>query len=129
LWHGDLDSTTPTYLYEPHATVMKAGCFDLLAARFNAAQVARDSHLFVANEWHPAFPGRKFVLTGCCTLSKQDVKKQLNGMQRANVAVRNFPMSAPQLAKRLHLGDGGDYYIFGTTLATGQHVLLIGRKH
>ena len=50
-------------------------------------------------------------------------------MQRANVAVRNFPMSAPQLAKRLHLGDGGDYYIFGTTLATGQHVLLIGRKH
>ena len=65
------------------------------------------------------------MLTGCCTLSKQDVKKQLNGMQRANVAVRNFPMSVAELRGRLKLGEGGSNYLFATTLATGERVIIV----
>ena len=45
-------------------------------------------------------------------------------MDRANIAVRNFPLTAPQLRKKLKLADGGDAYLFGTTMQGGDHVLI-----
>jgi hypothetical protein len=49
-------------------------------------------------------------------------------MESANIAVRNFPMTVDQLRKKLKMKDGGDTYIFATTLASGEHKLLICRK-
>lgn len=34
------------YLYEPNASIMKAGCFDLVEERFGVTQVGPSSHLF-----------------------------------------------------------------------------------
>jgi hypothetical protein len=45
-------------------------------------------------------------------------------LDRANIAVRNFPLTAPQLRKKLKLADGGDAYLFGTTMQGGDHVLI-----
>ena len=60
---------------------------------------------------------------------KQEIKKKFSEslvpMESANIAVRNFPMSAEQLRKKLKLKDGGDTYIFATTLASGEHKLFI----
>ena len=49
-------------------------------------------------------------------------------MESTNIAVRNFPMSADQLWKKLKLKDGGNTYIFATTMSDGEHKLFICRK-
>lgn len=61
-------------------------------------------------------------------MNKRELKEALKGMNRANIAVRNFPLSVDQLRKKLKLKDGGEVYLFATTMADGQHRLFICRK-
>ena len=43
-------------LFEPNATLMKAGCFNLMASRYGVRAIARNSHLFVGHDMWTAFP-------------------------------------------------------------------------
>ncbi|WP_028910981.1 class I SAM-dependent methyltransferase [Prevotella sp. MA2016] len=121
-------STSPQYLYEPNASVMKAGCFQLIAKRFGISQPDKNSHLFLSDQIIPDFPGRGFVIERTCTMNKRELKTGLEGITKANIAVRNFPLSVAELKKRLKLKDGGDVYIFATTDAQKGHLLLVCRK-
>lgn len=112
------------YLYEPNASIMKAGCFDLVEERFGVTQVGPSSHLFVSATPVADFPGRGFAIEAIGGMNKKDIKRLLNGTKQANIAVRNFPLTAPQLRKKLKLADGGTVYLFGTTMQGGDHVLL-----
>ena len=122
----------PLYLYEPNASIMKAGCFAEVEAQFPVQQVSANSHLFLSDSEIKEFPGRKFQITSISSMNKQEIKKKFSEslvpMESANIAVRNFPMSAEQLRKKLKLKDGGDTYIFATTLASGEHKLFFCRK-
>ncbi len=120
---------TEKYLYEPNASLMKAGCFALIAQRYGCRQVGADSHLFVSRQKIPHFPGRGFDIRAITTMNKRELKAALGGTGQANVSVRNFPLTADALRKRLKLKDGGDTYIFGTTTADSRHVLIICEKH
>lgn len=122
------DDENATHLYEPNASIMKAGCFGLLTGRFPVKALAADSHLFVSDERIEDFPGRRFAITAITTMNKKELGRALKGINRANIAVRNFPMTAQQLRQRLRLQDGGDCYIFGTTNAAGEHCLYICHK-
>ena len=118
----------PTFLCEPNSSIMKAGCFGEVAARYHVQMLAANSHLFVSAKDIPDFPGRRFHIDRVSSLNKRELKENLAGVSHANIAVRNFPMGAADLRKRLRLGDGGETYIFATTLADGQRCLLICRK-
>ncbi|MBQ1610391.1 MAG: SAM-dependent methyltransferase [Muribaculaceae bacterium] len=127
-WSGELPAEGDLYLYEPNASMMKAGCFGQLAQRYGLQAVAQQSHLFVAERPISDFQGRKFVVNDITTLNSKKLKQKLAGITQANVAVRNFPLKAAELAKRLRLKDGGSVYIFGTRLANGKNVLLLCEK-
>ena len=116
------------FLYEPNASIMKAGCFAELSQHYGIAPVARDSHLFVSADEVDGFPGRTFVIDAVTTLNKRDLKVHLAGIRQANITVRNFPLTVAELRKRLKLSEGGSTYIFATTLANGEKVLLICSK-
>lgn len=116
------------FLYEPNASVMKAGCFDLLAERFGVKPLHANSHLFVSDVMVPNFPGRRFVIEKITSMNKRELKESLDGVTQANLAVRNFPQSVADLRKRLKLQDGGDTYIFATTIENVGLRLLICRK-
>lgn len=117
-----------TFLYLPNASLMKAGCFDLLASRYGVVQADVNSHLFYSDKQLESFPGRGFIIERVTSMNKRDLKEALSGISQANVAVRNFPMSAVELRRRLKLRDGGDTYIFATTVANKGHQLFICRK-
>lgn len=121
-------STSTLFLYEPNAAIMKAGCFAELAQHYAVSPLALNSHLFVADRQVDDFPGRTFCINGVSTLNKRSLKAVLQGMTRANIAVRNFPLSADELRRRLKLSEGGSNYIFATTLANGDKVLILCRK-
>ena len=114
-----------SFLYEPNAALMKAGCFAELAARYALAPLAPNSHLFLSPTLLPTFPGRRFRLDAVTTMNKRDLRQHLAAVSRANITTRNFPLSVADLRKRLKLSEGGSTYIFATTLANGQHVLLV----
>ena len=119
---------TPHFLFEPNASIMKAGCFTLLEQRFGVAQLDKNSHLFVSDIDISDFPGRRFIIEKTTSMNKRELKAALAGIDRANIAVRNFPLSAVELRKRLKLKDGGDLYLFATTIAGNQHQLFLCRK-
>ena len=116
------------YLYEPNASLMKAGCFGVLSERYDARMLSKNSHLFVSREPIAAFPGRSFRIIAVSSFNKKELKRHLSGITKANIATRNFPLSVAELRKRLKLKDGGETYIFATTLSDESHVLVITNK-
>ncbi len=116
------------YLYEPNASLMKAGCFGVLSERYDARMLSKNSHLFVSREPIAAFPGRSFRIIAVSSFNKKELKHHLAGITKANIATRNFPLSVAELRKRLKLKDGGEIYIFATTLSDESHVLVITEK-
>ena len=116
------------YLYEPNASLMKAGCFSVLSERYGARMLSKNSHLFVSQAPIEAFPGRSFRIIAVSSFNKKELKRYLSGITKANIATRNFPLSVAELRKRLKLKDGGETYIFATTLSDESHVLMITEK-
>ena len=116
------------YLYEPNASLMKAGCFGVLSGRYDARMLSKNSHLFVSQAPIEAFPGRSFRIIAVSSFNKKELKRHLSGITKANIATRNFPLSVAELRKRLKLKDGGETYIFATTLSNESHMLVITEK-
>ena len=124
-------STLPTrgqYLYEPNASLMKAGCFALLTTRYPLSALSLNSHLFVSDEAINDFPGRKFVITAVSSFNKKELRRSLSEIEKANIAVRNFPISVADLRKRLKIKEGGDIYLFASTDNDNNHLLFICKK-
>lgn len=127
--NSKLKTQNSKFVHEPNASIMKAGCFDELAAAYSVSPVSRNSHLFLSDEPVEGFPGRSFVVERVTTMNKGELRKALAGIEKANIATRNFPLTVAELRKRLKIKDGGDVYIFATTTAEGEHLLLISRKY
>lgn len=127
--NSKLKTQNSKFVHEPNASIMKAGCFDELAAAYGVSPVSRNSHLFLSDGPVGGFPGRSFVVERVTTMNKSELRKALVGIEKANIATRNFPLTVAELRKRLKIKDGGDVYIFATTTAEGEHVLLISRKY
>lgn len=113
-----------TFLYEPNASILKAGVQDALCEQFKVEKLHPFSHLFTADELVEAFPGRIFRVVGKSDFSKQGLRSLLSGVKQANLTVRNFPATVQELRKKLKLSEGGRIYLFATTLKDESHVLL-----
>ena len=124
-------STPPTagqYLYEPNTSLMKAGCFALISRRYEVSALSVNSHLFVSNSLIEHFPGRSFRLVAVSSFNKKELRRTLSAIKKANLTVRNFPMSVADLRKKLKIKEGGTDYLFATTDANNNHLLLICTK-
>ena len=126
--HLTLNINNSTFLFEPNASVMKAGCFDEIARAYGVSAISRNSHLFLSDREIDGFPGRAFAIDAVTTMNKRQLRQTLSGMKQANIAVRNFPLSVAELRKRLKLSDGGDTYIFATTTSDDDHILMLTHK-
>ena len=117
-------SSLRTYLYEPNASLLKAGAFRLPAERAGLEKLHPNSHLYTSDAFLPGFPGRVFAIEGVCGFGKRELKALTADLEQANLTVRNFPATVAELRKRLRLREGGSTYLFATTLADGRKVLL-----
>ncbi len=124
LWHGDTDDAKGMSLLVPNASIMKAGVFGELSREYGIDMLDNDSHLYISDHDLPEFPGRRFKIDRVSTMNKKDLRKALEGISQANVAARNFPLSADALRKRLRLKDGGDTYVFATTVGA-KHLIFV----
>lgn len=112
------------YLCEPHASIMKAGCFRWIEQQYQVRQLSPNSHLFISETPADNFPGKIWRIEAVCGMNKKETRRTLADLTYANVATRNFPMSAEALRKRLQIKDGGTTRIIGTTDDTNRHILI-----
>ena len=112
------------YLYEPNASLMKAGPFKSLAQTYGIQKISLLSHLYTSNHLVEDFPGRIFQIHTTLTPHKKEMKEKLSGLQQANITVRNFPQTVAQLRAQLKLKEGGNDYLFATTMKDGKHILI-----
>lgn len=115
-------------LYEPNASILKADVQDILCECYDVRKLHPMSNLFVGDTLIPHFPGRRFRITGVSDFSKRGVKSLIGDLAKANLTTRNFPVSVAQLRRQLHLSEGGDAYLFATTVGDGRHVLIRCRR-
>ncbi|MEG1684674.1 MAG: SAM-dependent methyltransferase [Bacteroides sp.] len=113
-----------TYLYEPNASILKAGAYRSIAHSFQLFKLHPNSHLYTSNKLIPDFPGRVFRCESSFSLNKKEIRAHLSGLKQANLTVRNFPATVNELRKRLKLSDGGNIYLFATTLADEQKIII-----
>lgn len=116
------------YLYEPNAAIQKAGAGSILSSRYNIDKLHPNSQLYTSQEHIPEFPGRRFIVEEVAGFAKKELKALLNNAEQANITVRNFPESVQTLRKRLKIAEGGDIYLFATTLADNSKVIVKCRK-
>ena len=115
------------YLYEPNASIQKAGCPKSLGAHYHVDKLHPNSHLYTSIEHVHDFPGRTFEIVEVLGFSKADIKR-VQSLGKANITVRNFPENVQLLRKRLKLADGGENYIFATTLKDSSKALIVCKK-
>lgn len=128
---GQLSLGTPMlglFLYEPNASILKAGVQDLLCATYSIRKLHPNSNLFVGTENIPHFPGRGFVVEQVSDFSKKGLKGILPSDHQGNLTIRNFPSTVADLRRKLKLSEGGNLYLFATTLDNGDHALIRCRK-
>ncbi len=123
-----IDGEVKRYLYEPDVTLMKAGAFGSLCARYPVWQLDVDTHLMTSDEWIPEFPGRVFEVEEMIPFSSKVLKRLKKEIPQANIAVRNFVMTADELRKKTGIKDGGEVYLFGAKVKDMGQMLLICRK-
>ena len=108
--------TLGNYLYEPNASLLKAGAFRSIAAAYSVKKLHPNSHLYTSDTQIEGFPGRTFRIINRCSLNKKEIKENLSDLKKANITVRNFPATVAELRKRIKLAEGGDTYLFASTL-------------
>ena len=117
------------YLYEPNASILKAGAYRSLTQAYAVKKLHASSHLYTSPYYIEDFPGRRFQVEAVSGFGKKELKTLLQGLEKANLTIRNFPSSVADLRKRLKLKEGGEDYIFATTLADDSKVLIKCKKH
>jgi hypothetical protein len=113
------------YLYEPNSAVLKSGAFDLIPQKFDVFKLHKHSHLYTSENL-VEFPGRRFIIDKVLPFNKKEFAKE--GIRKANITTRNFPISVSDIRKKLKVKDGGDLYLFFTTLQDGKKYIIICSK-
>ena len=125
---GKLAESVLKYLYEPNPAVMKAGCFKLLTQRFDVFKLHKNSNLYTSEDLISDFPGRIFEVEGWAPYNKKVKQALLQEVDKASIAVRNFPLSVADLRMALKIGDGDAIYLFATTLKGEQKIIVKTKK-
>lgn len=115
-------------IFVPSPAVMKAAPFSLLTNIYDLAMLGSGTHIYLGQNDITDFPGRRFVIDGVFDLSKRSVGELRKAYPTAAVAVRNFPMSADELRKKLKIGESSQNFLFGVSAASGKPLLIVCHK-
>ena len=115
------------YLYEANTSILKAGAFNSIANNFKLRKLHLNSHLYTSHSLVENFPGRTFKVDAVCKFDKKELFKHLSN-KKANITRRNFPASVAEIRKKTGLKEGGEHYLFATTLQDNQPKILICSK-
>lgn len=115
------------FLYEPNAALIKANGQDRYAIEMKLMKLHRFTNLFTSNELIGNYFGRSFEIITTTRFTRKEIGHFLPN-NKANISVRNFPMKADEVRKKLRIDDGGDIYIFAATDLNEKKIAIICKK-
>ena len=116
------------YLYEPNSSIMKSGAFNLVSTEFGIDKLHKNTHLYTSDRLISHFPGRIFLVEKVSGSTKQEIRKLQKTVSKANIAVRNYPLSVEEFRKKTGIKDGGDHYIFACKTANDTNSIIQCRR-
>lgn len=119
-------STPLSYLYEPNAAILKSGAFNHMCGAFKVLKLHKHSHLYTS-QGLVDFPGRRFKIEKILPYSKKQMRASID-FDKANISTRNFPETVAKLQEKWKLQQGGDRYLFFTTIENDKKIVLICSK-
>lgn len=114
------------FLYEPNTSLLKSGAYNFVSEHFNVLKIAVNSHLYFSENLIEHFHGRTFQVIQIIPFNKRDTKILVK--TKANITTRNFPITVAEIRRRYNIKEGGDTYIFATTLSSGDLVFIMCKK-
>lgn len=115
------------YLYEPSASLMKINRWTHFDYGSTLYKLAHHSHLFTSETLIKDFPGRTFRIVSVMKYDKKQIKDAISS-DKANITVRNFPSTVAEIRTKMKFAEGGDSYLFFTTLKDGTTKVIICEK-
>ena len=112
-------------LYEPDVALLKAGCFKLIASRYNLTKLHVHTHLYSSDQVDLSFMGKLYRINN--TLSYGEFAK-LKQVRKANVISRNFPYSPEEIKKKHRISDGGEVFLFFCTAADSRLLVIEAKR-
>ena len=109
------------YIYEPNSAILKSGAFKTVGNTFKMYKLHDHSHLYTNNQLLE-FPGRRFKVARTIPFNKKGIQQL--ALKKANITVRNFPISVSEIRKKFKIKDGGDDYLFFTTNPKGEKIVV-----
>lgn len=70
------------YLYEPNASLLKAGAFRSVAAAYSVRKLHPNSHLYTSDTFIGNFPGRIFRIVNQCSFNRKEAKESLADLKK-----------------------------------------------
>jgi hypothetical protein len=126
---ADSSFTSPgKYLYEPNVAILKSGAFKLICKRFEVKKLHVNTHLYTSDQLISEFPGRIFQIVAQYHSSRSEIKQMAEKYPKANISCRNYPLNTEAFRKKYQISDGGEIYIFATTLSDGKLACLVCEK-
>lgn len=116
-----------TFLYEPNGAILKSGGFNIICKKFNINKLHINTHLYTSNSFVKNFQGRSFEIAKVLDFGKH-AQREISELKYANITIRNFPNTVENLRKKLKIKEGGENYLFFTTLLDNQKVVIICKK-
>ena len=118
------------YFYEASSAIVKSGLSSAYGKSLELLSLSIHSSYFVSEIKIDEFMGRRFELVKAFAFSKKSLNEYLkiNNIIKANVSRSQFPMSPDEIKKQFQIRDGGDEYLFFTTLSNGEKLVLHVRK-
>ena len=111
------------YLYEPNASIMKAGGFKTFGSKIGLPLLNPRTRYYTSKEFIEDFPGRVFWVEKEGELNRKSAR-ELFPEGKANVVARNAGMSTAELKAKLKLKDGGEAFAIGCRDASTYRLLL-----
>ena len=133
-WHVASTTLLPGYafIFEPGKSLMKAGCFNLIASRFGLHKLGKSTHYYITDSAEQAETlkqfGKVFLILERHPLDKRTIKEMGKKYPKAEVTARNIPMDTDSLRKKLGITSGDDAHIFGLKSDTEGNLLIVCKR-
>lgn len=105
-------SVPSKYLYEPNASILKAGAFKAIGEKFSLHKLQVSTHLYTSDILREDFPGRVFEIQELLKADAKIIQSKFDH-QQANVLARNYPLTPEQIKSKYKIRDGGTLYLIG----------------
>ncbi len=115
------------YLFEPNASIRKAGPWRSICHAFGLRMLHPNSHLFTASQQVNNFPGRIFRIEQIFPYKKDKIRQALAG-NSAQLVFYNFPVKAQEVTKALQIKSGEPKYLFFTSSTKHRSLVVLAER-